>query len=156
MNSVNIDIIFVANGYDTNIASLIGFVFQVVILVASFFVGRNVDRTQKYYGSLKYLLIASMISLTVFATLMSKNGEIGDATLTGLLQMFLGVFVFTLAASLGPMQPVGTEMAVEIVFPKSEALVLQLFMLCSNAFGALLVPIFEVAQVSKRGASQGE
>ena len=145
--SVNIDIIFVSNGYDTNLASLIGFLFQVVILISSYFAGRYVDRTQKYYMTCKRLLVSSVFSLTVFATLMSDNGEFGESSLGrgGFYIVFL-LFVFVLGASLGPLQPVGTEMAVEQVFPLSEAMVLQLFLMLANIFGAILVPIFEFAQ----------
>lgn len=145
--SVNVNVIFVANDFSANTAALIGFFFQAVILVSSFFVGRQVDKTSSYYASLKLLLVTSSVSLTIFAALMSKNGEVATGDGMGVVfRVFLGVFVFLMAASLGPMQPVSTELAVDIVFPMSEALVLQLFMLSANAFGAVLVPIFELAQ----------
>jgi len=48
-----------------------------------------------------------------------------------------------IAATVGPLQPIATELGVEVVYPKSENIVLVVQQLAANLSSALFIPFFE-------------
>ena len=54
------------------------------------------------------------------------------------------------AALVGPLQPVSTELGVDVVYPLSENTVLVIQQLFSNLLSALFIPIFKALKVRFR------
>ena len=82
-------------------------------MVSSFFVGSYTDRHRTYYSVVMTLLITGACFLAVCGYALDNT--------THIIQIWWMLLV--IATTVGPLQPVATELGVEIVFPKSENIV---------------------------------
>ena len=107
-----------------------GGLFQLIVLCSSLLVGRSADHTRAYYSVILVLLVLGAFALSECSVVL------GNAHHTAQILLICALFV-------GPMQPVATEMGVDLVFPlASENTVLVLQQVCANACSALILPVF--------------
>lgn len=128
---------------------IIGGTFQLVIMLSSLLFGRITDITRAYSGVIHFLLLAGAVFLALCALTLKKYdlddfGE--DIEFSKLNWHWLPI-----AAMIGPLQPVATELGVEVVYPTSENSVLVLLQLCSNCMTAIYIPIFGLFRGYGRG-----
>ena len=104
--SVNVVVIFDMIGYSDAWSSFIGLLFQITILCSSYKIGTTIDHNQKYFSATVYLLVTTTITVVSFASTM----EINQVYNFWVFQLLLLILFFVLAAALGPIMPVTTEM----------------------------------------------
>jgi Major Facilitator Superfamily len=130
--STYMDYLVRLNGAGREYVGIVGGSFQVVIMLSSLIVGKQTDKTRAYYS-----VTIAMLVLGAFA--LAECGVSLDADRGGDLRWSLIV----VAALVGPLQPVSTELGVEVVFPLSENTVLVIQQLFSNLLSALFIPFFK-------------
>ena len=106
-----------------------GAAFQLAIMFGSIFLGGYVDRSKKYKPVSIALIIAS-----IFLLMPIGAGEVIPDAYVLFSLVFLGLTV-------GPVQPICAELAVEVSYPEDENGVVALQQVCGNLFSAILVPI---------------
>jgi len=105
-----------------------GAAFQLAIMFGSIFLGGYVDRSKKY----KPVSLA-LIILSVFLLIPIGAGEVIPDAYVLFSLVLLGFTV-------GPVQPICAELAVEVSYPEDENGVVALQQVCGNLFSAILVP----------------
>ena len=110
-----------------------GAAFQLAIMFGSIFLGGYVDRSKKY----KPVSLA-LIILSVFLLIPIGAGEVIPDAYVLFSLVLLGFTV-------GPVQPICAELAVEVSYPEDENGVVALQQVCGNLFSAILVPILAFA-----------
>jgi hypothetical protein len=130
--STYMDYLVRLNGAGREYVGIVGGSFQVVIMISSLIVGKQTDKTRAYYS-----VTIAMLVLGAFA--LAECGVSLDADRGGDLRWSLIV----VAALVGPLQPVSTELGVEVVFPLSENTVLVIQQLFSNLLSAMFIPFFK-------------
>lgn len=120
------------NGAGREYTGIVGGSFQFVIMISSLIVGQLTDRTRAYYS-----VTVGMLVLGAFA--LAECGVNLDADRGAELRWSLVI----VAALVGPLQPVSTELGVEVVYPLSENTVLVIQQLFSNLLSALFIPCFK-------------
>jgi len=103
------------------------------IMFGSIFLGGYVDRSKKY----KPVSLA-LIILSVFLLIPIGAGEVIPDAYVLFSLVLLGFTV-------GPIQPICAELAVEVSYPEDENGVVALQQVCGNLFSAILVPILAFA-----------
>lgn len=130
--STYMDYLVRLNGAGREYVGIVGGSFQVVIMISSLIVGKQTDKTRAYYS-----VTIAMLVLGAFA--LAECGVSLDADRGGDLRWSLIV----VAALVGPLQPVSTELGVEVAFPLSENTVLVIQQLFSNLLSAMFIPFFK-------------
>uniref|UniRef100_A0A7S4RSP2 Major facilitator superfamily (MFS) profile domain-containing protein n=1 Tax=Ditylum brightwellii TaxID=49249 RepID=A0A7S4RSP2_9STRA len=114
---------------------IVGGTFQALIMIASLIFGGHTDRTRAYYSVAMFLLVAGAFAL-------AECGVTLDAARGGDLRWALLV----VAVLVGPLQPVSTELGVDVAYPLSENTVLVIQQLFSNLLSALFIPFFKAVR----------
>lgn len=120
------------NGAGREYVGIVGGSFQFVIMISSLIIGKQTDRTRAYYS-----VTVGMLVLGAFG--LAECGVDLDADRGGDLRWALIV----VAALVGPLQPVSTELGVEVAYPLSENTVLVIQQLFSNLLSAMFIPFFK-------------
>lgn len=120
------------NGAGREYTGIVGGSFQVAIMVSSLIVGQFTDKTRAYYS-----VTVGMLVLGAFG--LAECGVNLDEDRGNDLRWSLVI----VAILVGPLQPVSTEMGVDVVYPLSENTVLVIQQLFSNMLSALFIPCFK-------------
>lgn len=120
------------NGAGRQYVGIVGGSFQIIIMCSSLIIGKQTDKTRAYYS-----VIIAMLVLGAFG--LAECGVSLDANRGSDLRWSLLV----VAALVGPLQPVSTELGVDVVYPLSENTVLVIQQLFSNLLSALFIPLFK-------------
>jgi hypothetical protein len=120
------------NDYSQKLVGIIGALFQVFVMVSSIFVGKFTDRTRAYFLVVIILLVSGAFALA------ECNINLDASRGSGLKWSLL-----ITAILVGPLQPVATEMAVELSFPLCSNTVLVIQQLVSNLASAAFIPLFQ-------------
>lgn len=116
--------------------ALVGAAFEIAIVIGGIVIGGYVDRTKKYK---RITLIALVVSIIFLMPLGFTNHAIGKSPI--LLIMGLVGLGFTV----GPIQPINAELAVDVTYPGDETAVESVQQIGGNLVSALLVPLAERA-----------
>ncbi|KAL7499858.1 hypothetical protein ACHAWT_007878 [Skeletonema menzelii] len=130
--STFMDYLVTLNGADKSYVGIVGGTFQLFIMFASLVFGGWTDHSRKYYFVILAMLISGAFALALCNTSL-------DANAGGALRWQL-LLVAILA---GPLQPLSTELGVEVVYPLSENTVLVIQQLFSNLLSAAFIPVFK-------------
>ena len=120
------------NGAPRAYTGIVGGTFQFVIMISSLIIGKQTDKTRAYYS-----VTIAMLVLGAFG--LAECGVSLDANRGTDLRWTLVI----VAALVGPLQPVSTELGVDVVYPLSENTVLVIQQLFSNLLSALFIPFFK-------------
>ena len=120
------------NGAGREYVGIVGGSFQFCIMISSLIIGKLTDRTRAYY-------FVTMCMLVFGAFALAECGVDLDADRGGDLRWSLII----VAVLVGPLQPVSTELGVEVAYPLSENTVLVIQQLFSNLLSALFIPFFK-------------
>ena len=120
------------NGAGRQYTGIVGGTFQFVIMISSLIIGKQTDRTRAYYS-----VILAMLVLGAFG--LAECGVSLDADRGSNLRWTLIV----VAALVGPLQPVSTELGVDVAYPLSENTVLVIQQLFANLLSAMFIPFFK-------------
>ena len=102
-------------------------------MIGSIFLGGYVDRSKSYKPVSVALIIISILLLIPIGA-----GSSIDHNIVLFSLVLLGFTV-------GPVQPICAELAVEVSYPEDESGVVALQQVCGNLFSAILVPILAIA-----------
>lgn len=130
--STYMDYLVRLNGAPRSYTGIVGGTFQFVIMISSLIVGKQTDKTRAYYSVTIAMLVLGAFSL-------AECGVSLDSDRGGDLRWTLIV----VAALVGPLQPVSTELGVEVAYPLSENTVLVIQQLFSNLLSAIFIPFFK-------------
>jgi len=130
--STYMDYLVRLNGAGREYVGIVGGSFQFVIMISSLIIGKQTDNSRAYYS-----VTIAMLVFGAFA--LAECGVSLDADRGGDLRWALIV----VAALVGPLQPVSTELGVEVAYPLSENTVLVIQQLFSNLLSALFIPLFK-------------
>lgn len=139
--STFMDFLVRLNGAGREMTGIVGGSFQFMIMVSSLTIGSLTDKTRAYYS-----VIIGMLVLGAFG--LAECGVSLDADRGTELRWALVI----VAILVGPLQPVSTELGVEVVYPLSENTVLVIQQLFSNLLSALFIPCFKA--MKDMGASR--
>lgn len=136
------------NGAGREYTGIVGGSFQFVIMISSLIVGQFTDRTRAYYS-----VTVGMLVLGAFA--LAECGVNLDSDRGVELRWSLVI----VAALVGPLQPVSTELGVDVVYPLSENTVLVIQQLFANLLSAIFIPCFKAfknfgLKTASEGASE--
>lgn len=120
------------NGAGRAYTGIVGGAFQFCIMISSLIVGRVCDTTRAYYS-----ITIAMLVLGAFG--LAECGVSLDSNSGSTLRYALVV----VAILVGPLQPVSTELGVDVVYPLSENTVLVIQQLFSNLLSAAFIPCFK-------------
>jgi len=110
---------------------IIGGLFQLIILISSLFFGKKTDQSRAYYTITLCLLMLGAFALAQCGIFLDDNSN-------RLRSCLLGV-----AMLVGPLQPIASELGVDVTFPLGENGVLVIHQLFANLASASFIPIFE-------------
>jgi len=130
--STYMDYLVRLNGAPRSYTGIVGGTFQGIIMVSSLIMGRQTDKTRAYYS-----LITGMLVLGAFG--LAECGVSLDSDRGGDLRWSLLI----VAVLVGPLQPISTELGVEVAYPLSENTVLVIQQLFSNLLSAIFIPFFK-------------
>ena len=130
--STYMDYLVRLNGAGREYTGIIGGSFQVIIMISSLIIGGLTDKSRAYYSVTIGMLVIGAFGLAECGV--SLNADRGSD---------LRVALIVVAALVGPLQPVSTELGVEVVYPLSENTVLVIQQLFSNLLSALFIPVFK-------------
>jgi MFS family permease len=120
------------NGAGREMTGIVGGSFQFVIMCSSLIIGKLTDRSRAYYSVTIAMLVLGAFGLAQCGV--SLNADKGNQ---------LRVSLIIVAILVGPLQPVSTELGVEVAYPLSENTVLVIQQLFSNLLSALFIPCFK-------------
>eukprot|EP00522_Entomoneis_paludosa_P018925 CAMPEP_0172444332 /NCGR_PEP_ID=MMETSP1065-20121228/4383_1 /TAXON_ID=265537 /ORGANISM="Amphiprora paludosa, Strain CCMP125" /LENGTH=1048 /DNA_ID=CAMNT_0013194821 /DNA_START=135 /DNA_END=3281 /DNA_ORIENTATION=+ len=141
--STYMDYLVRLNGAGREYTGIVGGSFQVVIMISSLIIGGLCDKSRAYYSVAIAMLVIGAFGLAECGV--SLNADRGSD---------LRVALIVVAALVGPLQPISTELGVEVVYPLSENTVLVIQQLFSNLLSALFIPVFK--ELKDIGISQDE
>mmetsp|Transcript_5347 Transcript_5347/g.11737 ORF Transcript_5347/g.11737 Transcript_5347/m.11737 type:complete len:840 (+) Transcript_5347:52-2571(+) len=130
--STFMDYLVTLNGAGREYVGIVGGTFQLLIMCASLVFGGWTDHSRKYYFVILAMLVSGAFALSACNVALDSDSG-GDLR-------FLLLLVAVLA---GPLQPLSTELGVEVVYPLSENTVLVIQQLFSNLLSAAFIPIFK-------------
>jgi hypothetical protein len=130
--STYMDYLVRLNGAPRAYTGIVGGAFQFIIMISSLIIGKFTDTSRAYYS-----VTIAMLVLGAFA--LAECGVSLDSDRGNDLRWCLIV----VAALVGPLQPVSTELGVDVVYPLSENTVLVIQQLFSNLLSALFIPVFK-------------
>jgi hypothetical protein len=132
------------NGAGREYTGIVGGSFQVAIMVSSLVVGQFTDKTRAYYSVTIGMLVLGAFGLAECGVNLDENR--GNDLRWSLV---------IVAILVGPLQPVSTELGVDVVYPLSENTVLVIQQLFSNMLSALFIPCFKAMKdVGRIGADE--
>jgi len=101
-------------------------------MVSSLVIGQLTDKTRAYYSITMAMLVLGAFGLAQCGVSLDANR--GDDLRWSLI---------VVAILVGPLQPVSTELGVDVVYPMSENTVLVIQQLFSNLLSAIFIPCFK-------------
>jgi len=131
--STYMNALLAARGHGRVYVGVVGAAFQLIVMFSSFVIGGYTDRKRNYFSVTIALLVAGAVMLAICAHALDE-----DSSVVNIWWMLL-----VIAATVGPLQPIATELGCEVVFPHSENVVLVLQQLAANLCSAAFVPCFE-------------
>lgn len=138
--STYMDYLVRLNGAPRYYTGLVGGTFQFIIMISSLIVGKQTDKTRAYYSVTIAMLVLGAFGLAECGvSLDANNGR------------DLRWALIIVAALVGPLQPVSTELGVDVAYPLSENTVLVIQQLFSNLSSALFIPIFKALKDVGKG-----
>jgi hypothetical protein len=126
------DYLVTLEGAGKEYVGIVGGTFQLLIMCSSLAFGGWVDNSRKYYFIILAMLVGGAFALSLCNIQLDADAG-GDLRLTLLLVAVLA----------GPLQPISTELGVEVVYPLSENTVLVIQQLFSNLLSAAFIPLFK-------------
>jgi hypothetical protein len=120
------------NGASREYVGIVGGSFQFVIMISSLIIGTWTDKTRAYYSVTIAMLVMGAFGLAECGVSLNANRG-GDVRW----------ILVVVAALVGPLQPVSTELGVDVAYPLSENSVLVIQQLFSNLLSAMFIPIFK-------------
>ena len=120
------------NGAPRAYTGIVGGTFQAVIMVSSLIVGSLTDKSRAYYSVVIGMLVMGAFGLAECGVNLDSNKGAD-----------LRWSLIVVAALVGPLQPVSTELGVDVAYPLSENTVLVIQQLFSNLLSALFIPFFK-------------
>jgi len=132
--STYMDYLVSAGGGNRKALGIVGGAFQVVVMASSLLFGKLADGTRAYYVIVVVLLVAGAVTLGCAGMALDNTHE-GPGLFISLLLV---------AATVGPLQPIATEMGVEVAYPLSENTVLVAQQLFANLLSTLFIPVFQI------------
>ena len=134
------------NGVGREYTGIVGGSFQFCIMISSLIVGKICDKSRAYYSVTIGMLVLGAFGLAQCGV--SLDGDRGSELRWSLV---------IVAILVGPLQPVSTELGVEVVYPLSENTVLVIQQLFSNLLSALFIPIFKaIRDVGSTPLNEGD
>lgn len=130
--STYMDYLVRLNGAPRAYTGIVGGTFQFVIMISSLIIGKFTDHSRAYYSITIAMLVLGAFGLAECGV--SLDSDRGDD---------LRWTLIIVAVLVGPLQPVSTELGVDVVYPLSENTVLVIQQLFSNLLSALFIPIFK-------------
>lgn len=130
--STYMDYLVRLNGAPRAYTGIVGGAFQFIIMISSLIIGKFTDNSRAYYS-----VTIGMLVLGAFG--LAECGVSLDSDRGNDLRWCLVI----VAALVGPLQPVSTELGVDVVYPLSENTVLVIQQLFSNLLSALFIPVFK-------------
>lgn len=130
--STFMDYLVTLNGAGREYVGIVGGTFQMLIMCSSLVFGGWTDASRKYYLVTLVMLTFGTFALAVCNVNLDSNAG-GD----------LRWNLLVVAVLAGPLQPISTELGVEVVYPLSENTVLVIQQLFSNLLSALFIPLFK-------------
>jgi hypothetical protein len=143
--STYMDYLVTLNGAGREYVGIVGGTFQILIMCSSLVFGGWTDASRKYYFVTLGMLIFGAFALAVCNVDLDSNAG-GD----------LRWNLLTVAVLAGPLQPISTELGVEVVYPLSENTVLVIQQLFSNLLSAAFIPIFKALRDVGRSPDASE
>lgn len=113
-------------------SGIVGGTFQALIMISSLVIGKVCDTTRAYYSIAIGMLVVGAFGLAECGV--SLDADRGSDMRWSLL---------VVAILVGPLQPVSTELGVDVVYPLSENTVLVIQQLFSNLLSAAFIPCFK-------------
>jgi hypothetical protein len=130
--STYMDYLVRLNGAPRTYTGIVGGAFQFIIMISSLVMGKQTDKTRAYYS-----VTIGMLVLGAFG--LAECGVSLDSDRGGDLRWSL----LLVAVLVGPLQPISTELGVEVAYPLSENTVLVIQQLFSNLLSAIFIPFFK-------------
>jgi len=130
--STYMDYLVRLNGAPRSYTGIVGGAFQFVIMASSLIMGKQTDKTRAYYSVTTGMLVLGAFGLAECGVSLDSNRG-SDLRWSLLLVAIL----------VGPLQPISTELGVEVAYPLSENTVLVIQQLFSNLLSALFIPFFK-------------
>lgn len=138
--STYMDYLVTLNGAPKYYTGIVGGTFQFVIMISSLIIGKQTDKTRAYYSVTVGMLVLGAFGLAECGVSLDEdNGR------------DLRVALVIVAALVGPLQPVSTELGVDVAYPLSENTVLVIQQLFSNLLSALFIPVFKALKDVGKG-----
>ena len=131
-HSTYMDYLVRLGGAGREYVGIIGGLFQLLIMVSSLVIGSFTDRTRAYYSVSMAMLVLGAFALAECGVNLDEDR--GNGLRWSLL--LVGILV-------GPLQPISTELGVDVVYPLSENTVLVIQQLFANLLSAMFIPIFK-------------
>jgi MFS family permease len=120
------------NGAGREYTGIVGGTFQLVIMISSLIIGKVCDKTRAYYSITIGMLVLGAFGLAECGVSLDSNSGVS-----------LRWSLIVVALLVGPLQPVSTELGVDVVYPLSENTVLVIQQLFSNLLSAAFIPCFK-------------
>lgn len=130
--STYMDYLVRLNGAPRAYTGIVGGAFQFIIMISSLVIGKFTDTSRAYYSVTIAMLVLGAFGLAECGV--SLDSDRGND---------LRWCLIVVAALVGPLQPVSTELGVDVVYPLSENTVLVIQQLFSNLLSALFIPVFK-------------
>lgn len=130
--STYMDYLVRLNGAPRAYTGIVGGAFQFIIMISSLIIGKFTDTSRAYYSVTIAMLVLGAFGLAECGV--SLDSDRGND---------LRWCLIVVAALVGPLQPVSTELGVDVVYPLSENTVLVIQQLFSNLLSALFIPVFK-------------
>ena len=130
--STYMDYLVRLNGAPRSYTGIVGGAFQFGIMLSSLIMGKKTDNTRAYYSVTTGMLVVGAFGLAECGVSLDSNR--GSNLRWSLLLV---------AVLVGPLQPISTELGVEVAYPLSENTVLVIQQLFSNLLSALFIPFFK-------------
>ncbi|KAL3944877.1 MAG: hypothetical protein SGBAC_001020 [Bacillariaceae sp.] len=138
--STYMDYLVRLNGAPRYYTGVVGGSFQFLIMVSSLIIGKQTDKTRAYYSVTIGMLVLGAFGLAECGVSLDENNG-----------RDLRWALIIVAALVGPLQPVSTELGVDVAYPLSENTVLVIQQLFSNLLSALFIPIFKALKDIGKG-----
>jgi hypothetical protein len=130
--STYMDYLVRLNGAGRQYTGIVGGSFQFAIMTSSLIIGQVTDKTRAYYSITVCMLVLGAFGLAECGVDLDENRGTD-----------LRWALVIVAILVGPLQPVSTELGVDVVYPLSENTVLVIQQLFSNLLSALFIPCFK-------------
>lgn len=133
LNTLNtyMDYLLRLDGSGRQTVGVVGGCFQLIVMISSIFIAKVTDKTRAYYAVIIGLLLLGAFALAEC-----------NISLYGGREGSLKWSLLCAAVLIGPLQPISTELAVDVSYPLCANTVLVIQQLVSNLFSALFIPLF--------------